>query len=207
MLCEDLSGRRFSRWLVRKRVGSKNGFALWECICDCGSVRSIVSQSLRNKTSLSCGCWEKEYKKALYTTHGLKKHPLYGVWLGMKNRCYNKNKPFPYKDYGGRGIKVCDEWVNNFKQFYDDMIDGYEKGLTLERKDVNGNYEKSNCCWITRSEQAKNRRCSIWIETLQGRLTINEAAKIAGISWPAMYTRVKNGWPKENLLIPRSYRS
>lgn len=201
-----LTGTKVGRWTIGLRVGTKNGYAYLECICDCGIIRSVVSQSLVNGSSVSCGCWSIEYKKKRYTTHGLKKHPLYGVWLGIKSRCYNENE-LAYRSYGARGIIICDEWKNDFQKFYNDMIEDYMPGLTIERKNVNGNYEKSNCCWIARSEQARNRRCSIWVETLQGRMTINEAAKIAGISWPGMYNRVKTNWPIENLLIPRSYRS
>lgn len=201
-----LTGTKIGRWTVGKRVGTKNGFAYLECTCDCGSIRSVVSQSLVNGSSVSCGCWSIEYKKERYTTHGLKTHPLYSVWLGMKTRCYN-SKSYPYRNYGARGIKLSDEWANDFLQFYKDMADGYEPGLTIERINNNGNYEKSNCCWITRNAQTRNRRCSIIIDTLQGKLTVGEAAKIAGISWPAMYVRIKNKWPMENLLIPRSYRS
>ena len=205
MIFEDLSGQRFGRWLAIKRVKSKHGYRTYLCVCDCGNTSEIVSSSLRKGDSLSCGCWSKEYKRELYTTHGMKKHPLYSVWRGMKNRCYNKND-LPYKDYGGRGIKLSDKWLSNFMNFYNDMSPTYQKGLTIERIDVNGNYEKSNCCWITRSKQARNRRCSRWIETLEGRMTITEAANKVGISYLAMFRRVKMKWPIEKLLIPANFK-
>lgn len=204
---EDLSGQRFGRWLVKERVKSKNGYRTYLCICDCGNIREVVSASLRKGDSKSCGCWEKEFKKAKYTTHGFKRsnskieRNFYQLWLGIKTRCYNK-KSFPYKDYGGRGIIMSNEWLN-FENFKNDMWPTYKAGLTIEREDVNGNYCKENCKWIPRSEQANNRRCSIWIETEQGRMTVQQAAKIAGISWPAMYVRVKKNWPINKLLLPR----
>ena len=113
---------------------------------------------------------------------------------------------FPYKDYGGRGIKMSSEWRENFMNFYDDMHETYKSGLTIERDDVNGNYEKSNCRWVTRSEQARNRRCSRWVETLEGRLTITEAANKVGISYIAMFQRIAQGWPIEKLLIPKDHK-
>ncbi len=98
---------------------------------------------------------------------------------------------------------MCDEWLN-FEAFKNDMYPIYKPGLTIERVDVNGNYCKENCTWITRGEQVRNRRCSIWVDTEQGRMTVGQAAKIAGLSWPGMYMRVKGNWPKDKLLIPRN---
>lgn len=208
---QDLSGTRFGRWLVKELIGSKNGYRKYLCICDCGTVKELASGSLRNGSSTSCGCWSKEFKREKYTTHGFARSKdkiernFYQVWQGIRTRCYNP-KSFPYKDYGGRGIIMSDEWKNNFENFKNDMYESYIPGLTLERKDVNKNYSKENCIWIPRSEQAKNRRCSIWIETEQGRMTVNEAAKLVGISWLGMYQRVKQNWPKEKLLIPSNFK-
>lgn len=207
---EDLTGQRFGRWFVKEKVASKNGYRCYLCICDCGNQNEVVSASLRKGDSKSCGCWEKEFKKEKYTTHGFAKSKnkiernFYQIWQGIRTRCYNPNA-FPYKDYGGRGIVMSNEW-QNFENFKNDMYYSYTPGLTLERNDVNGNYCKENCKWIPRSEQAKNRRCSIWIETEQGRMTVNEAAKIVGISWLGMYQRVRNKWPKEKLLIPSNFK-
>lgn len=203
---EDLTGQRFGRWFVKERVKSKNGYRAYLCICDCGNTSEVVSSSLRKKDSLSCGCWSKEYKKERYTTHGFarsknkKELNFYRVWQHIKLRCYDE-KCFPYKDYGGRGIVMSDEWKSSFESFMNDMYSTYIPGLTIERINVNGNYCKENCRWATRSEQAQNRRCSIWIETEQGRMTINQAAKIVGISWLGMYQRVRQKWPKDKLLI------
>lgn len=201
-----LTGTKIGRWLVGERVGTKNGFAYLECVCECGTKRAVVSQSLVNGNSVSCGCWSKEYKRDRYTTHGLKRHPLYYIWQGMKTRCYN-TKAFGYKDYGGRGITVCEKWIKDFKAFYDDMSSTYEKGLTIERKDVNKGYSPDNCTWITRSEQGKNKRNTATVETIKGRMTIVEAAKLAGITPLALKHRINRNWPIENLLAPRSHRS
>lgn len=178
-----------------------SGYILWKIKCDCGVIRLTRSTNLniKNKRIItSCGCQAYETNSIRETTHGASrgsnKH-LYQIWQGIKNRCLNE-KAFAYKNYGGRGIQICDRWKNSFENFYEDMIEGYTDGLTIERKEVNGNYEKSNCCWITLSEQANNRRTTIYIETAWGKITIKDAAKIVGIGWQAMYTRVKH-WPKE----------
>lgn len=207
----SLVGQRFGRWFVKEQVKSKNGYRTYLCICDCGNTSEVVSASLRKGDSKSCGCWSIKFKKDKYTTHGFarSKNPreknFYQVWQGIRTRCYNPNS-FPYKDYGGRGIVMSDEWKDNFENFKNDMYSTYEPGLTIERKEVNGNYCKENCIWETRARQARNRRCSIWVETEQGRLTVNEAAKIAGISWLGMYARIRQKWPKDKLLIPGNFK-
>lgn len=200
----DLTGQQFGRLTVKNISETrKRNYVYWICECECGVIKEYRSSHLKKGAINSCGCNSCIRPK----THGLTrtKGSLYKIWLGIKTRCYNKNS-YAYKDYGGRGIKMSDEWKNDFIKFNIDMIKDYKPGLTIERKDVNGNYEKENCVWITRSKQANNRRCSIWIDTLEGRMTIQQARKIAGISWPAMYVRVKQKWPIEKLLIPRSFR-
>ncbi len=193
----DLIGLKFERWLVVEKSKIKNYY--WFCVCDCGNEADVYQASLLNGGSKSCGCWSIDYKKERYTTHGLKKHSLYAIWLGIKTRCKNKNSP-AYESYGGRGIIICKEWESNFGKFYEDMSPTYEKGLTIERKDVNGNYDKENCIWATRLQQARNRRSNLFIDTLEGNMTLSEAARKAGVSSTAMKYRIKN-WPKEQLLI------
>lgn len=206
----DLSGQRFGRWLVKKHIGIKYGYRSYLCICDCGTEREVASVSLRNGNSISCGCYSIEYKQARYTTHGFARsknkieYNFYQIWQGIKTRCYNPNA-YAYRDYGGRGIVMCDEWKNDFTQFFKDMKSTYQLGLTIERKDVNGNYCKDNCIWETRSNQAKNRRSTIWVDTVEGKMTVQDAAKRVGISWVGMYQRVKT-WPKEKLLLPGNFK-
>lgn len=193
-----LSGLRVGKLTVTDSFIRKNRYIYWICNCDCGGQSEVRSSHLKKGAVRSCGC-ETCIKEE---THGLSRsHPLYGVWLGIKTRCFNP-KSYAYRDYGKRGITICDEWKDDFVRFFKDMEPTYQPGLTIERKDVNGNYCKENCIWATMADQAKNRRSTIWIDTIEGFMTVQDAAKRVGISWVGMYQRVKT-WPKEKLLLPR----
>lgn len=158
----DLTGRRFG-WLTMvseaPREYTKGGKSkrMWNCLCDCGKTVVVNDGSLKRGNTKSCGCYRKYANKVRCNKHGLSKSKLYSVWGSMKDRCYSKNCK-QYKDYGGRGITICDEWRSDFFTFYKWAVNnGYKEGLTIERKDVNGNYCPENCCWITKEEQAKNK--------------------------------------------------
>lgn len=155
----NLTGKKFGRLKVIKYYGSnKNGRALWLCECECGNTKIILGNSLLNKATLSCGCYNNEIVKSVNVKHNMSSSKLYKVWQGMKTRCYNKNFIY-YKNYGGRGIKICDEWLDNFNTFYKWAINnGYKEGLTIDRINNDGIYEPSNCRWITRAEQNRNQR-------------------------------------------------
>lgn len=154
----NLTGQRFGRLVVIKEAGrSSDGRVRWLCKCDCGNYTSTPStKTLRNRTCRSCGCIERERPNKL--THGKSNTKLFHVWNGMKQRCYNPNNR-SYKTYGGRGIKVCDEWRDNFMAFHDWAIaNGYEEGLTIDRIDNDGDYEPNNCRWITLQENVSKMR-------------------------------------------------
>jgi hypothetical protein len=196
----DISGKKFARWTVLSFHGSVNKKRMWNCICECGTEMKVNGTSLRMGVSKSCGCLSADNVRTRLTKHGMTKHPLFGVWKGMLSRCNNPHaKSFP--DYGGRGIKVCDRWLD-FKAFHDDMIDAYGPGMTIERKDNEEGYSPGNCTWIPKAEQNRNRRSVIFIDTPVGRLSISDAARVAGVSWFAISNRVKKGWSIETILSP-----
>ena len=154
----DLTGQVFCRWVVLQYDCTKNGEAYWLCKCTCGTVRSVNGYHLRSGRSTSCGCYSAELtrERLPHTTHGLKKaNPrLYRIWQCMLNRC-RRQKDKCYQNYGGRGISVCEEW-HSFPPFYEwAMANGYRDNLSIDRIDVNGNYEPSNCQWLTMAENSK----------------------------------------------------
>lgn len=161
---KDIAGERFGRWTVMSRAGSKpGGQATWNCVCDCGTHRVVSGAGLRFGNSKSCGCVAVEKTIARSTTHGKGRTRLYSVWCGMKERCTNPNAS-NYYGYGARGITICDEWFRDFQEFYDwSMANGYDESAkrgecTLDRIDVDGNYEPGNCRWVSMMVQAHNKR-------------------------------------------------
>lgn len=180
----DLTGHKIGRWQVLRVAESgrePNGKAVtrYLCLCECGTTRVVLTSSLRGeRRSQSCGCLKKEKIAGRMLTHG---HAIggsvtkeYRAWLHMRDRCRNpRNKR--YRHYGGRGITVCERWLDSFANFLADM--GYApKGATLERRDNNGNYDPGNCKWATYSEQNKNRRCHVIVWRGQSYPTLKSFA-------------------------------
>lgn len=136
---------------------NKNSAYIYKCYCECGGIRIAEARELLRGHYTSCGCM---YRKGLYKK-GYSKLRIYKIWTDMKDRCYNV-KSSAYHNYGKRNISVCEEWLNSFEVFNNwSQNNGYQKHLTLERIDVNGNYEPKNCTWITKSKQSQNTRKSI----------------------------------------------
>ncbi len=149
----NLVGKKFGRLLVLCETAYRyDRSIIWRCMCDCGTFKDVPSRSLQSGNTRSCGC----YKIAKSFTHGLSKTAEYISWYHMLQRCNNTNND-RYKDYGGRGSRVCIRW-SEFENFISDMGYKPEKEYSLDRIDVNGNYEPSNCKWSTKKEQANNQR-------------------------------------------------
>lgn len=157
-----LEGERYGKLVVMEEaesIYSKTGKMIrrWKCKCDCGNITIVRHGDLRNGSTVSCGCYNYE-KESAAKTHGYSRTKLGNVFEGMKQRCNNpKNKN--YEKYGGRGIKICTEWLNDPKKFFDWAIkNGYKEGLSIDRIDVNGNYEPDNCRWADNEAQCLNQR-------------------------------------------------
>lgn len=195
---KDLTGQTFERLLVLERAENKNGRVAFLCKCNCGNVTVVTSRNLIRGITKSCGCLHKEQliaRNKSCITHGDGHTRLYSIYNCMKYRCYNKNG-HEYKNYGGRGIAVCIEWLTNYNLFKSWALShGYRDDLTIDRIDVNKDYSPDNCRWITKQEQSYNRTDSRYFEYNGEKKCLAEWAKIFGINKPTLYNRVYNlGW-------------
>lgn len=189
MLPIRLTGERFSLLLVIRPEETIKGNVWWLCECNCGRMILVKATRLTQGTTKSCGCLKK--RKGQNMTHGLRKHPLYRVWRGMKYRCLVPSA-HNYPDYGGRGITVCDRWLS-IENFYNDMLPGYIKGLHLGRINNDGDYCPENCRWETPEQNNNNRRCCVMV-TFDGRThTIAEWAKELVVKANTISARIRRG--------------
>lgn len=179
-----------------------NHVARYLCYCiDCGALHILTSSDLNSsrKGNIKCDCGIHDRSK----THGLRSHRLYSILAHMKSRCYNKNNK-DFQNYGGRGITICDEWLNDFQAFYDwSMNNGYQEGLTIDRIDVNKNYEPSNCRWVDQKVQQRNRRNNR-IYTIDGvSKCLSEWCELYNVNYDLVRGRLDYNWDiKEALLTP-----
>lgn len=182
---ENIIGRKFGKLTVieecEKRDKAHHCFI--KCKCDCGKIIIVREDAVKSGNTNSCGCWKH---KMSYTR-------LYAIYKHMKNRCHNRNN-IRYKHYGGRGIKICDEWLNDFMAFYEWAYkNGYNDSLSIDRIDVNGNYEPSNCRWATKRQQNNNKQNTIYL-TLNGKTqTIAQWRKELNLKYITVYNRYIRG--------------
>lgn len=186
---KNLLGQRFGRLTVVEKVESKNGRSRWKCLCDCGNYKIASSSTLHNGTTTSCGCALLDHIESC-KTHGKTHTRLYHIYAGMKSRCYNPNTK-AYKYYGGRGITICEEWLEDFMNFYKwAMENGYSDELSIDRIDVNGNYEPSNCRWADATTQSTNKRNNVSVLYRGQEKTIIELSKEFGINYETLRGRI-----------------
>lgn len=195
----ELTGHRFGKIVVLRMDGrDTHGATTWRCRCDCGVEKTIRGASLKAGTTVSCGCGVA-IAASVPRTHGQTGTPLYLRWRAMLDRTGNP-KNGEYGNYGGRGIVVCDRWKTSFEAFRDDMADGFEVNLELDRRDVNGPYSPDNCRWATTREQQRNRRNNHRL-TFAGRTqTIQEWGEELGIKPNTIITRLRRNWSIERAL-------
>ena len=190
-----LIGKKFGRLtVVDFDYTDKYGAYHWLCRCDCGenNLVSVRQWNLTSGDTQSCGCIQKERAREAGLRHGLSAHPLHHTWRAMRHRCNNEHDRY-WDRYGGRGISVCDEW-DNFENFYNWSINnGYERGLTIERKNNDGDYCPENCMWTDQITQANNRSTTRKIECAGETHSIMEWSKIFGIKYNTLYMRIRAG--------------
>lgn len=184
--------------------GSKR--KMWTCQCNCENetIFDVREDSLKSGHTKSCGCSKKNNGGKV--THGMTGTRIHNIWRGIKGRCFVPSYSI-YQYYGGRGITMCDEWKNDFNTFYKWAIkNGYDDTLTIERVDVNGNYEPANCCWVTIKEQANNKRNNHCIEFNKEVHTLAEWSEITGIPYNTLEHRInRSGWSVEKSLTEPIY--
>lgn len=189
----ELAGRRFGLLVAVEPGHNSGGRVVWRCRCDCGAECWPHSTSLISGNTRSCGCKNAADRLRAVTRHGQTKTPEYQAWLAAKARCSRKNLP-GYALYGGRGITVCDRWINSFENFIADMGARPSPKHSLDRIDVNGNYSPENCRWATIAVQTRNRRSNVWVTVNGRKLTAKDAALELGIGAAIIYRRLSDGW-------------
>lgn len=207
----DMTGKKYGKLTVLYYVFTKNRKAFFNCKCECGNICTISGTNLRTGKTKSCGCLQKlkaneiiknvntSGKRGVYIKHGFRYKKIYKHWCKMKSRCYNKNSD-NFKYYGGRGITVCEEWKNSFTKFKEwAMQNGYKDNLTLDRIDVNGNYEPSNCRWVNFTYQIRNRRNTIKIIYNNEVKPLSEWCEKYNINYKLAYSRYKKNWSFEKI--------
>lgn len=197
---EDLSGKRFGKLTVLSRTENKGTKTIWNCVCDCGNETKVSASNLKRGTTKSCGCYQKERTSESNYKHGGHNNRVYRIWQRMKSRCYY-DKYEHFDRYGGRGITVCEEWRNDFKAFYDwAMANGYSDDLTIDRIDVNGNYEPSNCRWATKHEQALNQERNKVYYVFGEKIRLCQISEKYKISKSTLYKKLKKGLTIEQII-------
>lgn len=197
---KDITGMTFGKLTAIEPVGrTKRGMVIWRCLCSCGNECNVMIGALTSGNTQGC-------QKCKNTTHGHSKSRLYKIYMGMKRRCYNPHYNH-YEQYGGRGIKLCDEWVHDYIAFEKWATEnGYTDSLTIDRIDVNGDYSPNNCRWVTMKQQGLNRRTNINVEINGITKTLKEWSESSGICYKTIQFRYYKGIRGAELIAPLQRR-
>jgi hypothetical protein len=199
---KNITGNRFGRLVVLSFSRIFKKASRWIVRCDCGTIKEISGTSIRSGAVKSCGCLDREKK----TKHGLYGTRTYHAWESIKARCHNENDK-GYPRYGGRGIKVCDEWLHSFENFYRDMGEKPVGNYSIDRIKNDIGYQKDNCRWATSKEQANNRRTNVVIEIDGQKKNLSQWCELFGIHASTVQGRLRNGWsPKDAVTTPAKIR-
>ena len=193
----DLTNQKFNRLTVLELSDKRGKKVMWKCRCDCGNITFVETCNLRGNRTKSCGCYKMDGLLSRSTKHNQRHTKLYEVWKGIKQRCLNSNHK-AFKNYGGRGISICDEWKDNFSSFYNwAMQNGYSDELSIDRINNDGNYEPNNCRWVDRKTQANNTRTNHFITYNNETHTIAEWSRILNIKYSVILYRLHHNWSIE----------
>ena len=189
----------YNLWkVISDKIIISNGVKFLKCQCQCGTIRDVRLKNLKSGISKNCGCVRNKKTRDRNLIHNKRGDKVWSVWQDMKSRCYNSNNK-GYKNYGGRGITVCDEWIDNFINFYK-VVGDVPMGKTLDRIDNNGNYTPKNVHWATKQEQNSNKRSNRKINGI----CITYIDKILGGSPSLISKRLKRGWTLEKAITLKS---
>lgn len=195
---KNLTGEKFGRLTVigvsRKAESGNRERYYWRCKCDCGNEKEVRTDCLTNGLVKSCGCLKKDQDKinlTKYHKHKLSHTKLWDTYYGMKSRCYDKTDK-RYSDYGGRGIEICPEWLENFENFVSwSLENGFDDNLQIDRIDNDSGYSPRNCRWISIKENCRNRRSNVMIEYQGKMITLVELSEILNIPYKTAYSKYR----------------
>jgi hypothetical protein len=201
----DLVGRKFHRLSVIAHLSGRKVASTWLCICDCGNEIEATGNNLKSGNTNSCGCWKRDQIRSAQKTHGMTSSAEYHSWSGMNARCYNTKNP-KYPNYGERGIRVCERWragdgaKSGFECFFEDVGPRPSTRHSIDRINVDGDYDPSNVRWATTVQQNNNRRHHRMVRYKGEAMSISQAAKLAGMSIPGALAinRYDKGWSVED---------
>lgn len=194
------SGDKIGKWEILNIDTDVNNRDLsYLCKCICGTVKKVKQYHLKAGKSQSCGCYKSEWVINNKTTHGGSHTKLYKTWCNIKERCYNINAK-DYKNYGGRGIKMCDRWLESFENFYADMGNKPTPNHSIDRDDVNGDYCKENCKWATNDEQRRNKRSTVYIYYNNEKIVQADFVKRFNIVLSTFIRKYKNGMDLDTII-------